>query len=410
MPSRWHLTDEALSLPLKLTTMTILLSDFGLWNKFLPLSYTRPLAEMQCGMMSFKERWEIALKTNCFYDTEAYLSEKFPSPTSEDVLIVKATCLATEKLAQAILNLSINEALFANDALIAYRQSHKNAFEASKFKQINFDDAVEQVNAPWELFTKNESFITHDFKIKTSKEVPQQIPEFVTVIKPEHIFIHPKAKLNPCILNASLGPIYIDEHAEVMDGSMVRGPFYLGKSSVLKMGAKIYGATSIGQHSKVGGEVNNSIIFGYSNKAHDGFLGNAVLGEWCNLGADTNNSNLKNNYDIVKLWDYTTERFSSTELQFCGLIMGDHSKCGINTMFNTGTVVGVSANIFGAGFPRNFIPSFSWGGAAGTVTYKFEKAIEVAEKVMQRRNLSLDKQSQEILKEIFVRSEKFRRK
>ncbi|MDT8347709.1 MAG: GlmU family protein [Flavobacteriaceae bacterium] len=390
--------------------MTILLSDFGLWNKFLPLSYTRPLAEMRCGMMSFKERWELALNTPCFYHTEVYLSKKYRCPNPKDVLVLKASCLATEKLAQAVLSLSLNEALYADETLIAYRQSSIADFEAATFKSIYFNEPVEQIRAPWELFTKNRVFLEHDFNLKTNAQNTQSIPDFVQAINPDEIFIHPKANLNPCILNASLGPIYIDEDAEIMDGSLVRGPFYLGKSSVLKMGAKIYGATSIGPHSKVGGEVNNSIIFGYSNKAHDGFLGNAVIGEWCNLGADTNNSNLKNNYDIVKLWDYTTERFSSTGLQFCGLIMGDHSKCGINTMFNTGTVVGVSANIFGAGFPRNFIPSFSWGGAAGTITYKFEKAIEVAEKVMQRRNLQLDQQSLEILKEIFNRSEKFRRK
>jgi UDP-N-acetylglucosamine diphosphorylase/glucosamine-1-phosphate N-acetyltransferase len=209
-------------------------------------------------------------------------------------------------------------------------------------------------------------------------------------------------------LNAESGPIYIGKNAEVMEGSIIRGPFAMGESAVLKMGAKIYGATTLGPYCKVGGEVNNSVFFGYSSKAHDGFLGNSVIGEWCNLGADTNNSNLKNNYAQVKLWNYETERFKNTELQFCGLIMGDHSKCGINTMFNTGTIVGVSANIFGSGFPRNFIPSFNWGGAAGFSIYKLPKAFEVAEIVFGRRKLSFDKVEQGILTQVYNMTKRYR--
>jgi UDP-N-acetylglucosamine diphosphorylase/glucosamine-1-phosphate N-acetyltransferase len=217
----------------------------------------------------------------------------------------------------------------------------------------------------------------------------------------ENIFLEPGAKIECATLNASTGPIYIGKDAEIMEGALIRGPFALCEHATLKMGTKIYGPTTIGPHSKVGGEVNNSVIFGYSNKAHDGFLGNSVIGEWCNLGADTNNSNLKNNYIEVKLWDYASGRFIPTGLQFCGLIMGDHSKSGINTMFNTGTVVGVSANIFGSGFPRNYIPSFSWGGAQGYITYHIDKALEVASQVMKRRDIKLDEIEQDILKHIF---------
>jgi UDP-N-acetylglucosamine diphosphorylase/glucosamine-1-phosphate N-acetyltransferase len=217
------------------------------------------------------------------------------------------------------------------------------------------------------------------------------------------------AKVEFAILNATDGPIYIGKDAEIMEGSMIRGPFSLGEHSVLKLGAKIYGPTTIGPHSKVGGEVNNSVIFGYSNKAHDGFLGNSVLGEWCNIGADSNNSNLKNNYAEVKLWDYEKGRFIGTGLTFCGLIMGDHSKCGINTMFNTGTVVGVSANIFGAGFPRNFVADFSWGGAAGFTVYKLKEAFETAERVYQRRGMAFDENEKEILTRVFELTEKFRK-
>jgi UDP-N-acetylglucosamine diphosphorylase/glucosamine-1-phosphate N-acetyltransferase len=223
------------------------------------------------------------------------------------------------------------------------------------------------------------------------------------------IFIEEGASANDTTFNTTTGCIYIGKDAEVMEGSVVRGPFALCEHSVLKMSSKIYGATTIGPHSKVGGEVNNSVVFGYSNKAHDGFLGNSVIGEWCNLGADTNNSNLKNNYANVKLWNYSGENFIDTGLQFCGLIMGDHSKCGINTMFNTGTVAGVSSNIFGSGFPRNFIPSFSWGGAQGFTTYRFEHAIETAQLVMQRRNTELTDNDKDILKYIFDNDEKFRK-
>jgi len=225
----------------------------------------------------------------------------------------------------------------------------------------------------------------------------------------EHIFVEEGAKVECAILNASTGPIYIGKDAEIMEGAIVRGPLALCEHAALKMGAKIYGPTTIGPHSKVGGEVNNSVIIGYSNKGHDGFLGNSVLGEWCNIGADSNNSNLKNNYAEVKLWNYPQERFVNTGLTFCGLIMGDHSKCGINTMFNTGTVVGVNANIFGSGFPRNFVASFSWGGAAGFTTYKTADAFEVAARVFDRRGMVFNETEQEILQHVFEITAKYRK-
>src|SRR5690606_37642860 len=234
----------------------------------------------------------------------------------------------------------------------------------------------------WDIFSKNGEAIIRDFEMLTKDRESQPIPEGIWTKNPENIFIEEGAKLEFCTLNPCEGPIYIGKNAEIMEGSLVRGPFALCDDAILKMGTKIYSNTTIGPHSRVGGEVNNSVIFGYSNKGHDGFLGNSVIGEWCNLGADTNNSNLKNNYAEVRLWDYETENFARTGLQFCGLMMGDHSKCGINTMFNTGTVVGVSANIFGSGFPRNFVPSFSWGGSGGFTTYKTDKAFEVAKVVM----------------------------
>ncbi len=254
------------------------------------------------------------------------------------------------------------------------------------------------------------NFSYADFKLITEGRKSQKISSTNHFVQEERIFIEEGAKIEFATLNPNGGYIYIGKDAEIMEGALIRGSLSLGEHSTIKMGAKIYGATTIGPHSKVGGEINNSVIFGYSNKAHDGFLGNSVIGEWCNLGADTNNSNLKNNYAPVRIWNYRQNRFIHTELQFCGLIMGDHSKSAINTMFNTGTVVGVSSNIFGSGFPRNFIPSFSWGGDKGFSTYTIEKAFETAEIVYKRRGLEFDKLEKDILETIFQQTKKYREK
>jgi UDP-N-acetylglucosamine diphosphorylase/glucosamine-1-phosphate N-acetyltransferase len=261
---------------------------------------------------------------------------------------------------------------------------------------------------PWDIFTLNGKALEKDFELITKGKKSQPLSPTNNVLNPERVFVEEGAKVECATLNAQTGPIYIGANAEVMEGSLVRGPFALCEGSTLKLGAKVYGPTTIGPGCKVGGEVNNSIFFSNSNKAHDGFLGNSVIGEWCNIGADTNNSNLKNNYAEVKLWCYSRRSFVNTGLQFCGLIMGDHSKCGINTMFNTGTVVGVSANIFGDGFPRNFIPCFSWGGAQGYTVYKLEKALETAKKVMERRGVLLEKIDINILTKIFELSSEHR--
>ncbi len=279
----------------------------------------------------------------------------------------------------------------------------------SKFDAIEFEGDILKIEHTWDIFSKNGEAIADDYKLLTEGRQSEPIPSNVNVINPEHIFIEKGAKLNFVTLNASNGPIYIGKDSEIMEGSVIRGPFALCDNATIKLGSKIYGPTTFGPYCKVGGEVNNSVLFGYSNKGHDGFLGNSVLGEWCNLGADTNNSNLKNNYAEVRLWDYQTGGFAKTGLQFCGLMMGDHSKCGINTMFNTGTVVGVSANIFGSGFPRNFVPSFSWGGSKGFVTYKTNKAFEVAEVVMARRNEAFTAMDKAILEHVFELTKSYRR-
>jgi UDP-N-acetylglucosamine diphosphorylase/glucosamine-1-phosphate N-acetyltransferase len=265
------------------------------------------------------------------------------------------------------------------------------------------------VQNTWDIFAKNDTALRADFELVTQDRKSQPIPKSVNVIAPENIFIEEGAKLEFVTLNASTGPIYIGKDAEIMEGSVIRGPFALCEGAGVKLASKVYGATTVGPYSKIGGEVNNSVLFAYSNKGHDGFLGNSVLGEWCNIGADSNNSNLKNNYEEVKLWSYETEGFAKTGLQFCGLMMGDHSKCGINTMFNTGTVVGVSANIFGSGFPRNFVPSFSWGGAAGFTTYTTSKAFATAKLVMSRRNVEFDEKEQAILEHVFEETKKWRK-
>ena len=292
--------------------------------------------------------------------------------------------------------------------MVAFFSLEDQEIDIDELEVFQIEGTVLKVERTWDIFSKNGAAIKADFKLLTEERTSAPIPENTVAFNPEAIFIEEGAKLPLCVLNATDGPIYIGKNAEIMEGSLVRGPFALCEGSTLKMGAKIYGPTTVGPHSKVGGEVNNSVFFGYSNKGHDGFLGNSVIGEWCNLGADTNNSNLKNNYAEVRIWSYETENFAKTGLQFCGLMMGDHSKCGINTMFNTGTVVGVSANIFGSGFPRNFIPSFSWGGAKGFTTYLTSKAFEVAKVVMLRRGIELSEQESAILEHVFELSAAYR--
>ena len=380
----------------------ILFDDFR--GNLLPLTYTRPVSEIRIGILTITEKWERFLNTKCSFYTEDYLQQKFSLNTKEDNLWVNGSICPDINLVKAIKSLSDNQCLKHNETLIAYRSK-----ESIPSDVITYDDEFLQVSQLWHIFEYNDECIQSDFKLLTEGRTSQLISETNACTNPENIFIEDGAKVEHAILNASTGPIYVGKDAEIMEGSIVRGPLAMCENSVLKMGAKIYGATTLGPYCKVGGEVNNSVLLGYSNKGHDGFLGNSVLGEWCNLGADTNNSNLKNNYAEVKLWSYQSERFINTGLQFCGLIMGDHSKCGINTMFNTGTVVGVSANVFGAGFPRNFVSSFSWGGSAGYMTYRLSKVFEVAEKVMQRRAIEFNQVEKDILTEVFELTKSYRK-
>ncbi|HEY6160978.1 MAG TPA: GlmU family protein [Bacteroidia bacterium] len=381
--------------------------------ELLPLSFTRPVAEMRIGILSIREKWERYLNSRASWSTEDYLSKKFPSEFAidEDNVWINGSVCPNAKLVEEIAKLGPGQELVAGETLIARNTGDEKVLDNKKSDREKFEShaRASQICSLWDIFSKNGEQLIADFDLITKGRNSHALSKTNQVLGVENIFVEEGAKVECAILNAVTGPIYIGKDAEVMEGSMVRGPFSLGEHSTLKLGAKIYGPTTIGPHCKVGGEVNNSVIFGYSNKAHDGFLGNSVIGEWCNLGADSNNSNLKNNYAEVKLWDYEKGRFVGTGLTFCGLIMGDHSKCGINTMFNTGTVVGVSANIFGAGFPRNFVADFSWGGAAGFSTYKLKEAFETAELVFQRRGMDFDETEKEILTKIFELTEKFRK-
>lgn len=389
--------------------MNFILFDGNVRTQLLPFTFTRPVADIRIGILTIREKWEHLLGFTATTITEDYLSEKYPFVELESNILINASFLPTQNLVNNVKGLQENQALFYEDEPIAFFTSEGQDVDFDTFDviQYNYHDIL-RIENTWDIFSKNGEAIKRDFEMLTRGRKSQPIPDGIWAKNPENIFIEEGAKVEFCTLNASDGPIYIGKDAEIMEGALVRGPFALCEHAALKMGAKVYGATTIGPHSKVGGEVNNSVIFGYSNKGHDGFLGNSVLGEWCNLGADTNNSNLKNNYAEVRLWSYETESFAKTGLQFCGLMMGDHSKCGINTMFNTGTVVGVSANIFGSGFPRNFVPSFSWGGSAGFTTYKTDKAFEVAEIVMKRRGVEFSETDSKIMEHIFEETSKWR--
>lgn len=389
--------------------MNYILFDGAVRNSLLPFTYTRPVADIRIGILTIREKWEKQLGFTTTTLTEDYLEEKFPMVELEDNIMLNASFLPTPELVSQIKELKERQAIFKGEEIIAFFTTEaQDEVDFDVYDIVQFQSDIIQIKNTWDIFSLNDKAIEADFELLTHGRTSQSIPDTVNCINREQIFFEEGVDISFATLNASAGPIYIDKNAIVMEGGLIRGPFSLGEDSVLKMGAKIYGATTIGPMCKVGGEVNNSVIFGYSGKGHEGYLGNAVIGEWCNLGADTNNSNLKNNYAEVKLWSYETNRFAKTGLQFCGLMMGDHSKCGINTMFNTGTVIGVSANIFGGNFPRNFIPSFSWGGSGGFSVYKMDKVNEVVKAVLKRKHLDYDEREQKILQHVFELTQTYR--
>lgn len=397
----------------------IILFDDENWTSFLPLTYTRPIGELRIGIDTIREKWEYALAGKVSYITKDYLTNKYPINIKPENILINGSVLPTRKLELLIKDLRMNEAILVNDQLVAAKIDNKQfnkMVETNEMDSIQGielgqteEDVIFQLTNPTELFTRNDVWLKRDFDRKTAGRKSQALSETNTVIgNKELVFIEEGASIEACILNTKNGPIYIGKNALVMEGSMIRGPFAALEHAIVKMGAKIYGPTTIGPYCRAGGEMNNVVLYGNSNKSHDGYLGNSVIGEWCNLGADTNASNLKNNYEDVKLWSYVTESFQKTGMQFCGIIMGDHSKCGINTMFNTGTVVGVCVNLFGAGFPRNFVPSFAWGGPSGYTTYQIDKAIDMCKKVYDRRKTEFTDDDAAILTYIYENSQKFR--
>lgn len=390
--------------------MNYILFDGTVRNALLPLTFTRPVADIRIGILTIREKWEKHLGYTTTTLTEEYLMDKYPMVEMEENIMINASFLPTEAMVEMVQSLEENQAIFYGEEVIAfYTKDTQEEVDFDTYESIEYTEDCLRVENPWDIFSNNDAAIREDFELITEGRNSQPIPATVNVIAAENIFIEKGAKLEFVTLNASGGPIYIGKDSEIMENSVIRGPFALCEGAQVKLATKVYGATTVGPHSRIGGEVNNSVLFAYSNKGHDGFLGNSVLGEWCNLGADTNNSNLKNNYEPVKLWSYEKGIFAKTGLQFCGLIMGDHSKCGINTMFNTGTVVGVSANIFGSGFPRNFVPSFSWGGASGFTTYITKKAFETAKIVMSRRNVTFTDEDAAILEHVFEETKKWRK-
>ncbi|MBO6212969.1 GlmU family protein [Algoriella sp.] len=379
--------------------MNIVLFDGEERENLLPLTFTKPVASLRMGVLTFTERWERLLNTTVSYKTVPYLVDKFPINLQSENIFINPSFFPSKKLVETINSLIIGQSIVYNNELVAVKTVENEP--TITVESIIFEEELIHIKHSWDLFSYNFQAIEFDFELLTAGKTSQPISSTNRVLHSEKIFLEEGAKVEFAILNASEGPIYIGKDAEIMEGSMIRGGLALCEHAKINMGAKIYSGCTIGPYCKVGGELNNAILMAYSNKGHDGFLGNAVIGEWCNLGADTNNSNLKNNYAEVKLWSYKEGRFVKTGLQFCGLIMGDYAKSAINTQFNTGTVVGVCANVFQSGFPPNLIKHYSWGGNSDAPIFSFDRACEAAEKMMERRKVDLTTTDRKILEHIF---------
>ncbi|MEM8929128.1 MAG: GlmU family protein [Bacteroidota bacterium] len=390
--------------------MNYILSDGGARKALMPFTFTRPVAAIRVGILTIAEKWEKYLNSDLSFLTEAYLQQKFPLVVENDNIVINGSYLPNASLVTRITSLKPNQALLAGDAIIAYRTTDpKGEFQSATLDGIAFEGKCLTVKNTWDIFSKNGEALQADFDLLTQGRKSAPISKTNQLINPDNIFFEEGAQVEYSILNATDGPIYVGKYAQIWEGSLIRGGLALCESAIVKMGAKIYGPSTVGPYGKVCGELSNSVIFGYSSKGHEGYLGNAVLGEWCNIGADSNNSNLKNNYAKVRIWNYATETFDRTGLQFCGLMMGDHSKSAINTMFNTGTVIGVNVNVYTPGFPRNFIPSFSWGGASGFRTYNLKSAFETAEVMMARRGRAFDEKERAIMEHVFELTKKWRK-
>ncbi|TZF84971.1 glucose-1-phosphate thymidylyltransferase [Pedobacter sp. BS3] len=390
--------------------MNVILFDDSAHESLLPLTFTRPVAQVRVGILTIAEKWAKWLNSEVSYQTADYLSQKFPVKTVQVNIFINGSVCPDEFLAEAIEKLAVGEALLANDVIVAVKTTAGNLdiTELSPYKPVSFSQTISRVIYPEDIFRMNDAELKKDFALLTKGRSSANLSS-TNILIGDEIFVEEGAEADCSTFNTRMGPVYLGKNSQVWEGCHIRGSFALCNDSQVKMGAKIYSGTTIGPYCRVGGEINNAVIFGYSSKGHEGYLGNSVLGEWCNIGADSNNSNLKNNYAEVRLWDYKKGVFRKTGLQFCGLIMADHSKCAINTMFNTGTVVGVSANIFGAGFPRNFIPDFSWGGAHGFEVYGLNKMFDTTTRVFERRNKVLDETEKQLLTKVFELTESYRR-
>ena len=370
----------------------------------LPMTFTRPVADFRIGITTIREKWAMMLPQDCRYGyrTVGFLVKKYKAEEIDDNLFIAGNVVPNPALVEEVLRLEIGEALFKGDDFIAYRGVSPD-MHADNYMKKEYNGECLVLHYLFDIFLNNGAVIKQDFEMITKGRTSCALSASNTVIGDLGlVFVEEGAYVEGAFLNTNGGPIYIGKDAQVMEGSCVRGPMALCEHSNINMGSKIYSDTTIGPWSKVGGELNNVVVFGYSNKAHDGFLGNAVIGEWCNIGAGTNASNLKNDYSKIRVWNYPDHTFMRTDLQFCGLIMGDHSKVGINCMFNTATVVGVGVNIHGSGFPRTFIPSFSEGSPVGGFTdVQLKKFFDIANRAMARRGLLLTDLDYEIFEEIY---------
>jgi UDP-N-acetylglucosamine diphosphorylase / glucose-1-phosphate thymidylyltransferase / UDP-N-acetylgalactosamine diphosphorylase / glucosamine-1-phosphate N-acetyltransferase / galactosamine-1-phosphate N-acetyltransferase len=381
----------------------ILFDDQNIRPALLPLTFTRPVCEIRMGIQTISEKWNDVLKTKVSFQTQDYLQVKYPMNLSDDNIFINGGVCPNAELVEVIENLSMNSILTQGTEVIAYRSKQYNPAVDVFENTIVYEGNLLILRQLTDIFTNNGSEIKVDFERITKGRTSQPITDrFTAYYNESQIFIEEGADIKAAVLDASHGCIYIGRDAKIQPGTMIQGPFAICEHSLVNMGGKMRPNTTIGPFCKVGGEISNSVLFGNANKGHEGFMGNAVIGEWCNWGADTNNSNLKNDYSKVDMWSYVTNRFENTGIQFAGLIMGDHSKCGINTMFNTGTVVGVNCNIFGADFQPRHIPSFSWSaGQEAFKTYHLRKANQVAKAVMERRGRVFDEIEEKILKAVF---------
>ncbi len=374
-----------------------------------PFTYTRHIQDIRIGILTIREKWERYLKTSSankwqghYLDDE--LSVKIEKNISKaEYLLVHANVLPTKSIINKIKKLKNGEFLTAGkEGGMAFKFSAKEVLGLHKIKinrSVEFKNDVNAIHYPWQIMQLNDWAIKEDFNLVTAGRKSKAISNTNKVTKPSQVFIEAGVTLEHCILNASEGPIYIGKHANIMEGSLLKGPIAICEGAVVKMGTKIYGATTIGPFCTVGGEIKNSVLFGYSNKAHDGYLGDSVLGEWCNLGAGTTNSNVKNNAGEVKYCVDADKREVSAGFKG-GLLMGDHSKAAINTSFNTGTMVGVCCNVIAQGLTPKFIPNFSWG-ADGITSYKLDKALVDIDNWKKLKGLGITDREKQVLTAIY---------